>query len=286
MAGWDCRVSDATAMRIGACLQACPKPVVGRFKLWRLTKVANMKTFVFILALVGALLATVSTLLSQNESGQTDLVVIAWQIRLDDPTAFDFSNLKVDIQYRFGKYDAWNELPLITPTGDGRFVTTTPAGTWVSVHVTTGDPTISWETGEPKRSNSYTIDSGLPQTVFREEKYVGSGPARNMQRVLQLHRGAAFTVCVPPSMKNGTIRYYLRSKGAKGGNILTFSNPEDVMHVTVGGLMPGRWVVEFVDESDNKSAVVLSQELDLHRGQLLNPQCRSGLISSDATAAR
>jgi hypothetical protein len=248
--------------------------------------VANMKTFVFISALVGVLLATVSTLPSQNDSAQTDLVVIAWQIRLDDPTAFDFSNLKVDIQYRLEKSDAWKELPLITPAGDGRFVTTTPAGTWVSLHVTTDDPTVSWETGEPKRPDSYTMDEGIPQTVFREEKYVEPGPARTLQRVLQFHRGAAFTICVPPSMKSGTIRYHLRSKGAKGGNILTFSSPEHVMHVKVGGLMPGRWVVEFVDESDNKGAVVLSQELDLRRGQLLNPQCRSGLISDDATAAR
>jgi hypothetical protein len=276
MAGWDCR-----GLRL-----AYWWPVNGRFKLLRLTKVATMKTYVFVFALVGVLFATASTLPSQNNSGQTDLVVIAWQIRLDDPTAFDFSNLKVDIQYRFEKYGVWKELSLITPAGDGRFVTTTPAGTWVSVHVTTGDPTVSWETGEPKRSDSYTMDEGLPQTVFREEKYVEPGPARTLQRVLQFHRGAAFTICVPPSMKSGTIRYHLRSKGAKGGNILTFSSPEDVMHVKVGGLMPGRWIVEFVDESDNKGAVVLSQELDLRRGQLLNPQCRSGLISNDETAAR
>jgi hypothetical protein len=234
-----------------------------------------MKGFVCLVSIFGLLLATASSLPSQEGPVMTAPVVIAWQIQIDDPTSFDFSNLKVDIQFRFGKYHGWNELPLITPDSNGRFVTTIPAGQWVSVEVGTDDPTVSWETGKPKRPDSYEMREDIRQTVFRDEIYVKPGPARAIQRVLQLHRGAAFTICIPPSMNSGSIQYYLRSKAAKGRNVISFTDPHVVMGNKVGGLMPGRWIVKYYDDRD---AVILSQELDLHRGEVLNPACRSGLI--------
>jgi hypothetical protein len=235
-----------------------------------------MKYGIFAVAVWGLLLSTVAVLPSQNGSAPASPVVLAWQIRVDDSTAFDFNSLKVDIQYRAGKYYAWNEIQLITPDRDGRFVTTLPSGNWVSIHVTTDDPTIAWETGQPKHPDSYTMREGVSPTVFREEIYVEPGPPRTVQKVLQLHRGAAFTLCIPPTMNSGLIRFYPHSRTDKGVDFLSFSDPQGLKGAKVGGLMPSRLIVEFVNEG---GVVVLLQELDLRRGELLNPECRSGFIS-------
>ena len=146
----------------------------------------------------------------------------------------------------------------------------------MSVQVGTADPTVFLDTGKPKGLADYTILEDLSETVLFEETYLRPGSARNLERVLQLYRGAAFTVCIPPSLTSGSIRFYPRSKPVqKWKHALLFTDPQHLMGAKVGGLVPGRWIVKYFDD---KNVVVLSQELELHRGELLKTECQSGLI--------
>jgi len=210
---------------------------------------------------------------SQRDDVQAYQVTISWRIMIDDANEFNFKNLTVLVQHRVGKDQPWAPVgPLTTPDNEGRFIATVAAGEWVSVGIATADPTIRRVLDKPNALDNYTLGDKVRETVLDQEVYVKSGTPRTLEKVIQLQRGAAFTICVPPSVRSGSIQFYPVPLASKKVNVISFSDSRDTSGEQVGGLMPGSWVAKYVDE---KGSVVLSQDLNLVRGALLETGCPS-----------
>jgi len=231
------------------------------------------------LLLVGfaLILGTAGRLVSQTEdSSYQSLVTISWQIRLDNPQGFDFSDLSVLIQYHPSKELAWAPLPLIRPDSMGAFTSTIPRGNLVSLQIGASDPTLRDLTDRTDPFRPYQLGAIETHTVLRQDFYVAKDSPGAIHKVVQLRRGAAFRLCIPLPIKTGSIRYRLR--GDKGTNaIFLFTDSSAFADHTVAGLKPGNWTVEYVSDDD---AVQLSQRFKLKQGQVLNAACRSGYLDA------
>lgn len=202
---------------------------------------------------------------------QASLVVISWQIHLDDATNFDFTRLSVSIQRRPGKYHAWSSVGSFVPNKEGRFVTTVPAGSYLSVDVVTSDPTVQRSTRTADDVEFYRLEKDKNETVMLEEFYVPGDSPERIERRLELQRGSAFSVCVPNGLKSGSIQLHRQSKPPKEGiNVWSFSDSATIQDSVVAGLEPGPWRVLYVGDND---VIFRSEEFDLRRGEVLRPQC-------------
>lgn len=212
-----------------------------------------------------------SGLAASSSSQQASLVVISWQVHLDDTTNFDFTRLSVSLQRRPGKPHAWTMVGSFTPDKDGRFVTSVPAGSWLSVDVTTLDPTVQRSIDTSDDVDFYEFEKNKPETIMRQEFYVPADSRERIERTLELHRGAAFSVCVPDGLKSGSIQFHRQSKPPEEGiNVWSFSDSAAIRASIIGGVESGRWVVLYVGDND---VIFRSEEIDLRRGEVLHPKC-------------
>jgi hypothetical protein len=191
-------------------------------------------------AWLSLILGTTGYLLSQTQDADhQSLVTISWQVRLDNAQGFDFSNLRALIQYRPARGRAWVPLPMIKLDSTGTFISTIPAGNWVSRQIGTADPTIRDLTGKADPFRPYTLGDKETQTVLDQEFYVESDSLGTLQKGVQLERGAAFKLCIPMPMKTWRIFYRLRSDKSKRVNVIFFIDSSDSRDHTVAGLVPG-----------------------------------------------
>lgn len=204
-------------------------------------------------------------------SQQPSSVVISWQVRLDDTTNFDFTRLSVSLQRRPGKPHAWTMVGSFTPDKDGRFVASVPAGSWLSVDVTTSDPTVQRSTDSPDDVDFYELEKNKTETIMRQEFYVPADSPERIERALELQRGAAFSVCVPDGLKSGSIQFYKESQAHEDKvSVVSFIDVKTVYGSVIGGLENGKWRVMYIGDND---IIFRSEELDLRRGEVLHPKC-------------
>jgi hypothetical protein len=215
---------------------------------------------------------------SQTEdTDHQSLVTISWQIRLDNPQGFDFSNLGVLIQYQPAKGRAWIPLPMITPDSTGTFTSTLPKGNLISLEVGTSDPTIREVTDKTEPFRPYELGEIETHTVLHQEFHVPVESLGPIHKVVQLKRGAAFRLCIPLPIKTGRIIFRLRGDKSKRVNaIFLFKDSSNFHDHTVAGLTPGDWIVKYLDEDD---AVRLSQEFKLREGEILDAACKTGFVA-------
>lgn len=202
---------------------------------------------------------------------QTPPVVISWQVHLDDRTNFDFTRLSVSLQRRPGKYHPWTVVGSFTPDKEGRFVASVPAGSWLSLDVTTSDPTVRRSTDSPDDVEFYELERNKTETVMLQEFYVPDHSAERIERTLEFHRGASFSVCVPDGLKSGSIQFYRKSETYEDKtSVVSFIDSKTVSGSLIGGLQDGKWIVMYIDDND---VIFRSEELDLQRGEVLRVKC-------------
>lgn len=207
---------------------------------------------------------------------QPSQVVINWQVHVDDATNFDLARLSVSIQRRPGKYHAWTIVGLFIPDKDGRFVTSVPAGSWVSVKVTTSDPTVRRAIDTPDDVEFYELERNKSETIMLQEFYVPGDSPERIERTLEFRRGAAFSVCVPDGLKGGSIQFYRKSEAYEDKiSVVSFIDSKTVCGSLIGGLEEGEWMVMYIDDND---VIFRSEEFDLRRGQVLHPKCGKGTV--------
>lgn len=208
-----------------------------------------------------------STVFSQQPS----TVVITWRVAIDDTTNFDFKRLSISLQHSPGKPHAWTMVGSFTPNKEGSFVTTVPAGTWLSVEVTTSDPTVKRSTDSPDGVEFYELEQNRTETIMRQEFYVPADSPEQIERALELQRGSAFSVCVPESLKSGSIQFYKESEAHKDKiSVISFIDQKSVYGSLIGGLGDGKWRVMYIGKND---VIFRSEELDLRRGEILKQKC-------------
>ena len=235
--------------------------------------VMKRKVLISIVIAVGCCLCLFKSrgLAARSASQQASLVVISWQVRLDDVTNFDFRRLSVSLQRRPGKPHAWTMVGSFTPDKDGRFVTSVPAGSWLSVNVTTSDPTVKRSTDSPDDVEFYELEQNKTETIMRQELYVPADSPEQLERPLDLQRGAALSVCIPDGLKSGSIQFHRQSKPPEEGiSVWSFSDSATIRASIIGGVESGRWIVLYVSDND---VIFRSEELDLRRGQVLHRKC-------------
>lgn len=144
------------------------------------------------------------------------------------------------VQHRQGKNHAWTTDGSFTPGEDGSFAIPVQAGNWVSLEVTTTDPTVRYSPKSADDVGFYRLNNGSRESVMLREFYVSDDSASQMEQTIELHRGAAFSVCIPEGMKSGSIQFHKQWKPFEKG-ILTasFADPENLRGALIGGLSPG-----------------------------------------------
>jgi hypothetical protein len=153
-----------------------------------------------------------------------------------------------------------------TPDKTGRFVTSVPAGSWLSVDVSTSDPTVKLSTD----FEFYALEQNSTETIMQQEFYVPTD-SDHVDRGLELRRGSAFTVCVPGGLKSGSIQFYKESEAHQRKiSVITFIDEKTVFRSLIGGLRDGKWRVMYVGDND---VIFRSDEVDLKQGQILRQKC-------------
>jgi hypothetical protein len=206
-----------------------------------------------------------------SPSQQARLVAIDWRIHLDDATNFDFTRLTVSIQRRAGKYHPWIVVGSFVPDKTGRFTASVPAGSWVSIDVTTSDATVQRANNARDDVEFYELEAKKSESIMLEEFNVAGDSVERIERTLNFHRGAAFSVCVPNGLKRGSLLFYDKSTRSRDAiSVWWFADSDSIRHSTVGGLHAGRWMVYYIGDDD---AIFRSEELALRRGEVLRPKC-------------
>ena len=200
-------------------------------------------------------------------------VTIDGQVRLDNAANFDFRRLSMFIQHRLGKGHSWTIDGSVAPDESGRFVTTVPAGNWISIEVTTTDPTIRHGADAPGNEGVgfYELEKKQKETVLLKEFYIPAGPSAEIEQTIELYRGAAFSTCIPPEMKSGSMQFYLQSeKHRYRTSVVDFAESDRLRESFIGGLAAGQWEVLYVDDNNQ---IRKSQQLDLRSGQTMDLKC-------------
>lgn len=224
------------------------------------------RVLISIVIATGSCLSLFTSVGLATSSQQASTVVINWQIRLNDTTNFDFTRLAVSLQSRPGKRHAWTILGSFTPDKKGRFVTSVPAGSWLSVDVSTSDPTVKLSTD----FEFYKLEQNRTETIMWQELYVPTD-SEQVERSLELHRGAAFTVCIPDGLTSGSIQFYKATEAPEDKiSVLSFTDDKTVFGSSIGGLRDGKWRVMYVGDND---VIFRSDDLNLKRGQILHQKC-------------
>ncbi|HEU4511015.1 MAG TPA: hypothetical protein VFR78_22480 [Pyrinomonadaceae bacterium] len=221
---------------------------------------------------IAILLVAVSFPQSPSNNAPAAVVTMNGQIRLDNVENFDFRRLSIFMQHRPGKYYSWTTDGSFTPDESGRFVIRVPAGNWISMEVTTTDPTIRHSRDAPGNEDVgfYKLEKEKKQTVLLKEFYVPSDSS-GIEQAIELYRGAAFSVCVPDGVKSGSIQFYHESeKYQNRTSVVTFSDSERLRESLIGGLAAGQWDIRYVDDKDQIRG---SQVLELRSGQTMNVKC-------------
>lgn len=199
-------------------------------------------------------------------------VTINGQVELDDAENFDFRRLSVFVQHRASKKHAWTIDGSVIPNEDGRFNFQVPAANWVSVEVTTTDPTVRYSSESTDDVGFYRFKNGSRETVMLREVYVSEDSPPQLAQTLELYRGAAFSVCIPNGMKSGSIQFHKQwQEYEKGILMASFADSENLRGAIIGGVAPGQWEVLYLDENDK---IRSSQLLDLRRGQIMKVECQ------------
>jgi len=215
---------------------------------------------------------------SVNGQNIADSVSVNGQIRLDDAENFDFKRLCLFTNHRPGKYYSWIVDGSFIPDEDGRFVISVPAGNWVSMTVTTADPTIIDSDDAPYNPDNnegvgfYELEKEKKQTVLLKEFYVPDDSSSQIELTIQLYRGAAFSVCLPDGMTSGSIQFHqVSGKRQNDMSMVSFSDSKTVRESLIGGMNQGLWEVFYIDDNDR---ILKFQQLDLRRGQIFRVKCQ------------
>jgi hypothetical protein len=231
-------------------------------------------------SLITILLVALSLPNNSSASGQkiADTVSINGQFRLDDAENFDFKRLSVFTQHQLGKYGALVVDGSFTADEKGRFVIGVPAGSRVSMQITTADPTIMDSEDAPDNPDNnrsvgfYELEKGKKHTLLFKELYVSEDSSSEMELTIQLYRGASFSVCLPEGMTSGSIHFHqLSGKRQNDMSMVSFSDSKTVHESLIGGLNPGLWEVFYIDDNDRMLNSLL---LDLRRDQIFPEKCQ------------
>jgi hypothetical protein len=150
-----------------------------------------------------------------------------------------------------------------------------PAGNWISIEVTTTDPTIRHAADAPGNEDVgfYELEKKQKETVLLKEFYIPAGSSAEIEQTIELYRGAAFSVCVPQGMKSGSMQFYLQSEKYRyRTSVFDFADSERLRESFIGGLAEGQWEVLYVDDNNQ---IRKSQQLDLRSGQTIDLKCQN-----------
>ena len=109
------------------------------------------------------------------------------------------------LQRRVEKAQVWTDVGSFVPDNNGRFVSSVPSGSWLSMNVTSSDPTLRRSTNSLRDVGFYEIERSKTETIMLQEFFVPNNSPERIERTLDFHRGAAFSVCIPSGLKSGSI---------------------------------------------------------------------------------
>lgn len=194
-----------------------------------------------------------------------------WRVVIDDPSNFKFDRLSIQILFRHETEDKWVSSGFITPSESGKFSLNIPAGSHVVVTVATSDPTIQRQKIAPLGPSFYSWVEDKWIDIAWLEFEIGDNSPTNVERKIELKRGAAISLCVPPDLLKGSILIKPESMPETNYVDTYIFNEVDPSHqIIIGGLKPEQWEISYLDDKDSKQ---MSKIFNLNSGQLLREAC-------------
>ena len=165
---------------------------------------------------------------------------ILWQITVDNDRGFEYQKLRVFVHFQGAAGSKRSVLGFLTPDEQGRFSTVVPAGSKVSVEVTTSDPTVRWKSNGTPVVGFYSMERHQDEVILGSEHLdvpVDSPPS--LSRVIELRRAAAVVLCLPLDLKKGAIEFRRVSEPEEEVQLVVFWNPARIRGESPGGARSG-----------------------------------------------
>jgi hypothetical protein len=198
-----------------------------------------------------------------------DLHTINARIIVQDSENFDFRKLKIGVYYLIDKNTYQQSTTFITPESDGKFTVLAPSDRRITINVNSYDPTIRRSTTLDK-TDFYTFEDISSELVSQTEFTIPANAPKEIERSIEIQRGAAFILNIPTQTKSGAVlfRKSLWQKSI-GTNIIWFAEGNSVRDKIIGGLEAGEWIITYTDDHDKE---VKTRKINLSCGQILKEQ--------------
>lgn len=197
----------------------------------------------------------------------TRTTTINGRVQLDSTQNFNFSSLAIGVHYTVDERTRRQADIFITPDRDGKFSASVPVNRRIEIIVESSDPTVRHATASENRHDFYRLGPVEWEMVNRTEFTVPPDAPEQIERIIELHRGAAFVLDVPSQLKRGAVYFRKSSWGSNAWtNVILFYEGNAIHHDVIGGLEAGEWLVTYYNGNDRK---LKTRKLNLSNGQIL-----------------
>ncbi|HYL98997.1 MAG TPA: hypothetical protein VEZ90_08590 [Blastocatellia bacterium] len=210
-------------------------------------------------------IVTASLLMSPVTARQTRKLMV--RLAVDGSEAFSFDSVGVAVEYKAQGTKHSETSVYATPDRSGVVLFDIPISNQATVYVQTYDPTIILATNP--QLEGYSLEKGQPRLIGNQVIDLSQESSAPAVIQISLRRTAALVICAPPDIDKGAL--VLRRPWWKDESIAySFENRRVIEGEILGGLEPGEWVINYVDDKDQER---YRSNISLQKGTISNLPC-------------